>query len=98
MSRDEVLEKLRGEKNGLAAFSVKSLAIFGSVARGEATAFSDVDLLVEFQPGAKVGLFEFVRLKRFLSELLGCPVDLVTEQALRKEMRDQILAEAIHAA
>jgi uncharacterized protein len=98
MSRDEVLQKLRGEKSRLAAFSVKSLAVFGSVARGEETIVSDVDLLVEFQPGARVGLFEFVRLQRFLSELLGCRVDLATAQALRKEMRDKILAEAIHAA
>ncbi len=65
-------------------FSVESLAIFGSVARNEATDGSDIDVLVRFKKGKPIGLFEFVRFQRFLSDILGCPVDLVTPEALRK--------------
>ncbi len=70
--------------------------MFGSVARNRIRKHSDVDLLVEFdQP---IGLFEFARLKLYLEKILGRRVDLVTREALRKELREQILREAIHAA
>lgn len=98
MRRVEVLEILAANREALREFRVKSLAIFGSVARNEATDSSDVDLLVEFDEGARVGLFTFVRLKQFLEGVLGRTVDLATASALRAEMREQILREAIHAA
>ena len=72
--------------------------MFGSVARGEAKAGSDVDLLVEFEPSAHVGMFEFSRLRRELSQLLNCRVDLATPDALHKGMKEDILREAIRAA
>lgn len=96
MSRDEVLRLLSASKPDLARFHVRSLSVFGSVARNEATPGSDIDLLVEF--AEPVGLFEFVRLRRFLESTLGAPVDLATSSALREEMRSRILAEAIRAA
>ena len=96
MDRDEILALLKKRKRTLKKYSVRSLALFGSVARNQARKHSDVDLLVEFsQP---VGLFEFARLKLYLEEVLGRKVDLVTPEALRKEMRDDILREAIRAA
>jgi uncharacterized protein len=73
---------------------VKSLSVFGSLARGEATAESDIDMLVEFD--RSVGLFEFIRLKLYLEELTGRQIDLVTTDALRPAMRATILNEAIH--
>lgn len=97
MTCDDVLSKLRGENDTLRRFAVRSLAVFGSVARGEARDGSDVDILVEFEPGARTGLFELVRLQRHLSALLGAPVDLVTPASLRPEMREVILREAVHA-
>lgn len=96
MQRDEVLRILAEHHDEIASFGVKSLAIFGSVARGEAGPLSDVDLLVEF--AVPVGLFEFVRLKDYLGGLLGRPVDLVTPDALRETMREQIMREAVRAA
>jgi len=96
MDRDEVLALLKKRKRALKKYSVRSLSLFGSVARNQARKQSDVDLLVEFnQP---VGLFKFVRLKMYLEEVLGHQVDLVTPEALRKELRDDILREAIRAA
>ena len=97
IQRDEALRRLEDHAQDLAMYSVRRLAIFGSVARDEAHENSDVDILVEFEPDARVGLFEFVRLQRFLSHILGCSVDLVTPDALRAEMREQILREAVYA-
>lgn len=75
---------------------MKSLAVFGSVARGENTSESDLDVLVEFD--RPVGLFEFIRLKYYLESLVNCRVDLVTTDALRPVMRETILREAIYIA
>ena len=96
MKRDEVLALLAGYRAELNKYGVKSLAIFGSVARNEATEESDIDILVEFsQP---VGLFEFVRIKAHLEKILNRPVDLVTPEALKKQLKEQILKEAVYAA
>ena len=97
MKRDEALRRLRANRERLNAFPIRHLAVFGSVARDEAREGSDIDILVEFEPEAHVGLFEFVRLRRALSEILGCAVDLATPDALRQELRTQILREAIDA-
>ena len=98
MNRDEALTRLRANQERLDAFPIKRLAVFGSVARNEADESSDVDILVEFPPEARVGLFEFARLQRTLVDILGCTVDLVTPDALRQEMRAQILQEAVYAS
>ncbi len=95
MGREQVLERLSGQKSALREFKVASISIFGSVARGEAQDGSDVDVLVEFSE--PVGLFHFVRLKRFFEELLGARVDLVTPGALKAQLRERILSEAIRA-
>ena len=96
MEIPEIRSKLSGQGNLLEQFKVKSLSIFGSVARGEARADSDIDILVEFS--GPIGLLEFVRLKRILGTLLGSRIDLVTVGALKKQLREKILAEAIRAA
>jgi predicted nucleotidyltransferase len=70
----------------------QSIAIFGSVARGEDDAGSDIDFLVEFEPGSS--LFDLVHLQDALSELLGCPVDVVSVGGL-KPRDDHIRREAI---
>ena len=85
---------LHKHQTDLDQFAVESLAVFGSVARGEATDRSDIDLLVEFnQP---IGLFEFIRLKYYLETLIGSKVDLVTPDALHPALRDSILNEAVN--
>jgi len=64
MDKEKVLQILRENRDTLARFHVRSLSLFGSVLRGEAKPGSDIDILVEFEPGAAVGLFEFIRLTR----------------------------------
>jgi predicted nucleotidyltransferase len=94
----DVLKQLALAQEELKTFSVKDLYLFGSYAREEAGDASDMDILVDFEPGAEIGLFAFARLRRRLSELLGKEVDLVTRDAIRAEMRDEILREAVHAS
>ena len=98
MNRSEVIEQLASFQDEQKEFSVKDLDLFGSYAREEEDEQSDLDILVEFEAGAQVGLFEFARLRRRLCELLGREVDLVTRDAIRPEMKDQILREAVHAS
>ena len=96
MKKNDILRILAANRSRLNDFSVKSLSIFGSVARDEAANGSDVDILVEFTK--PTGLFGFIRLMHYLQEILGVKVDLATPNALRMEMREQILKEAIRAA
>lgn len=93
--RDQILQILHEHKSELTEkFDVKSLAMFGSVARDMATHASDIDILVEYY---KVpGLFRFIELKEYLEAITGYPVDLVTRKALKSQLRDRILKEAVH--
>ena len=95
MRRADVLKVLADHQETLRRdFRVKSLDLFGSVARDEATSGSDVDFLVEFnQP---TGLFGMFRLQDFLEDQLGHRVDLGTADSLKPGLRQRILAEAIH--
>ena len=94
--RDEVLSELRRHEAELRTrYGVKSLSLFGSVARNEATRQSDVDLLVEYENGHPTGLFEFVTLKSLLSSLVKRPVDLITPTNIKPRLRARILKEAI---
>jgi predicted nucleotidyltransferase len=77
-------------------FSVKTLAIFGSIARDEAVQGSDVDVLVVFEHKGSFDLF--MDLKFYLEELLAVQVDLVTDKALRPQIRRAIEQEMIHVA
>ena len=73
---------------------IRSLALFGSVLHGNARAGSDVDLLVEYDPQQKVGLFAMTQMEAELSALFGQPVDLRTAHDLSPYFRDSVLAEA----
>ncbi len=98
MSIEDTITRLSAEKSMLLEFSVKALYVFGSVARGEDRPDSDVDILVDFERDADVGLFTFARLQRKLSQILGRPVDLVTPDALHPVLKDRILEKAVRAA
>ncbi|KOP25563.1 DNA polymerase [Hapalosiphon sp. MRB220] len=76
-----------------AKYGAYNVRIFGSVARREANAESDVDFLVEMEPGRS--LFDLGGLLMELQELLGCEVDIVTEKGLRQRIRERVLQEAI---
>ena len=86
VKREEILQI--AEKHG-----ARTVRIFGSVARGEADVASDLDLLVEMEPGRS--LLDLGGLLMELQDLLGCRVDVVTEKGLRERIRDRVLKEAV---
>ena len=94
MRRDAIIQLLAGCKPDLAArFGVSGLALFGSSARDEALPDSDVDVLVAFHGPATSARYFGVQF--YLEDLLGCPVDLITDKALRPELRPYIEREKI---
>ena len=95
MNRAEVLDKLSRNKPTLVArYGVDRLALFGSTARDAARADSDIDILVSFDGPATSERYFGVQF--FLEDLLGRPIDLVTDKALRPELRPFIEREAVH--
>ena len=94
MKQEVVLRTLK-QKNAelMAKFGVKSLLLFGSVARNEATSTSDVDLLVEFN--RPVGYFGLFALQDYLEKLLGCSVDLGTPDSLKPYIKERVMGELI---
>lgn len=73
---------------------IRKLSFFGSVLRDDFTPESDVDVLVEFEPGARVGFITFAGIERELSGLIGRKVDLNTEGCLSRYFKDEVLKEA----
>ena len=96
MEREQVLQILRQHEAEIKTYGVKSLALFGSVARNEARPDSDVDLLVEFN--RPTGLFGLIALQQRLEELLGCPVDIGTSDSLKASIRSRVLEESVYVA
>jgi uncharacterized protein len=94
MGLTELLREKRQEILTIAAkHGAYNVRIFGSVARGEADAASDVDILVELEPGRS--LFDLGGVLMDLENLLGCKVDVVTVRGLRKRIRERVLKEAV---
>ena len=94
MDRQAILDRLRAEAPALKRkYAVKSLAVFGSMARGDDREDSDVDVLVTFETGRTPGL-AFFALQDELSAMLGRTVDLNTPASLSPYFRDQVLREA----
>ena len=95
MQRSSVLKLLSQHKQELVRrFGVTELALFGSTARDAASEGSDVDILVAFDGPATSERYFGVQF--YLEDLLGCPVDLVTDKALRAELRPYVEREAVH--
>jgi predicted nucleotidyltransferase len=93
--RDQVIRTLQAHKAELAAtYGVRSLALFGSLARNEATGHSDVDLLIKFD--RTVGYFGLVALQNHLADLLRRPVDLGTLAALKPRLRQQVEQDLVY--
>lgn len=94
MEIDKILKKKRvqilqiAEKHG-----ASNLRIFGSVAKGKARQSSDLDILIELEPGKS--LLDHAALLQELEKLLGCKVDVVTEKGLKERIREQVLQEAV---
>jgi predicted nucleotidyltransferase len=90
-----ILKKYRGELNN--KYEIKRIGIFGSFVRNEANAGSDLDILVEFEKDADIGLLKFIEVENYLSDLLGVKVDLVEKSALKPRIGKYILKEVVYA-
>jgi hypothetical protein len=94
MNLSQLLQQNRRQVLEIAAgHGARNVRLFGSVARGEATETSDLDLLIEMAPERT--LLDVIAIKQDLEELLGCKVDVVTEAAISPYLRDKVLHEAV---
>jgi predicted nucleotidyltransferase len=87
---ERVIATLRAHEAELRQAGLRSLSLFGSVARGETEADSDIDLAAEFDPAARMDLLQLSVLERRIAELLGRPVDLLPEPVEKRRLQDQI--------
>jgi uncharacterized protein len=94
LSREDVLEALRRHGPDLRRLGARRIGLFGSIARGEATASSDLDLVVELEPKS---FDNYMGVKLFLEDLLGRRVDLVMAETIKPRLRPRILAETVYA-
>jgi len=97
MKREDVVRVLSTRRTELAEkYGVRSLSLFGSVSRGDASPASDVDLLVEFD--RPVGYFGLFALQDHLESILGCKVDLGTPESLKPRIRERVMGECVRVA
>jgi len=95
MGKEEIKKKLlEAVKKDPHVSDIKSVALFGSYVNGTQNKDSDIDVLVQFSEDAVIGFFEYARIQRHLSEVLGVKVDMVTPEALSKYIKAQVLREA----
>lgn len=97
MDKGHLIETLRRHEPELKAAGIVHLRLFGSVARGEASALSDVDLIADFDRSKRLTLFGMASLENRLSDLLGAKVDLSPAGSLKERVRARALREAIDA-
>ncbi len=97
MTKQDAIEILQRNQDALRARGIQHAALFGSLARGEARATSDVDVLIELDPTLTLDMFAYAGLKRFVAELFGGPVDVVNKDALKPHLRRPVAADAVYA-
>jgi predicted nucleotidyltransferase len=97
MNREQVLETLRAHEPDLRHRGVRHAALFGSVARNEAKPTSDIDILIEIEPNAPVGVFEYVGITQYLADLFPGRVDVANRSSLKPLVRPSAERDAVYA-
>jgi predicted nucleotidyltransferase len=97
MNSSEALEALRRSEPDLRTRGVRRAAVFGSVARGDSRAGSDIDIMVEIDPEAHLTVFDYADLKDYITSLFDGPVDVVNRDGLKPYVRPAAMADAIYA-
>ena len=97
MKSEDVIAVLRQNAEALRARGIRHAALFGSRARGDARSDSDIDIMIEFDPKAKIDVFEYAGLTMYIESLFEGPVDVVDRDALKPSIRAPITNDAIYA-
>src|SRR5271166_7198168 len=97
MDRQDILAKLRENEAALRTRGVNHAALFGSRARGDDRPDSDIDIMIEVDPAAGIGVYEYVALKDYIAQLFDGPVDVVSREGLKPYLRPALTADAIYA-
>ena len=95
MNSSEALETLRRAQNALRGRGVKHAALFGSVARGENRSDSDIDIMIEIDPEARITVFDYVDIKGYIARLYDGPVDVVNREGHKSYVRPAAMADVI---
>ena len=97
MNTQTAIATLRRHESDLRARGVAHAAVFGSVARGHNRADSDLDILVEFEPGAEGSIYDYIRFKEYVASLFAGPVDVIDRAALKPHLRAPTALDAVYA-
>jgi len=97
MNREHVIATLRAHELELRHRGVRHAALFGSVARNEATPESDIDIMVEIDPEAPIGVFEYVAITHYLADLFSVPVDVANSCHLKRHVKPEAENDAVYA-
>ena len=97
MNCQEIIAKLQENETALRARGVSHAALFGSRARGENRPNSDIDIMIDVDPAAGIGVYEYVALKDYIAELFDGPVDVVSRDGLKPYVRPAATTDAIYA-
>jgi uncharacterized protein len=97
MDRQEIIAKLRECEAELRARGVRHAALFGSVARGTATAASDIDIMLDLDVDAVGDVYDYVELKQYVASLFSGPVDVISRSGLKPSIRSPAEADAVYA-
>ena len=97
MNAQDAIATLRRHERDLRARGVAHAAVFGSVARGDSRPDSDLDILVEFEPGVEDTVTDYVRFKEYVAGLFEAPVDVIDRAALKPHLRAPAARDAVYA-
>jgi predicted nucleotidyltransferase len=97
MNREQVIATLRAHERELRNRGVLHAALFGSIARNEARQTSDIDIMVELEPNAPIGVFEYVGITQYLADLFSNRVDVANRDSLKALVRPSAERDAVYA-
>jgi uncharacterized protein len=97
INREEIIAKLRAHQAELRRRGVRHAALFGSFVRGGGKRTSDIDILIELDPQAPVGLFEYVGITQYLADLFPVRVDVANRSSLKPLVRPNVERDALYA-